>query len=353
MKILILGGTGPMGTYLTKILQTRAQEIIVTSRTARPADGNIRFIQGNAKDASFLKPLLDEHWDAIIDFMVYSTGEFQLRSEAILAATRQYCYLSSARVYANSGEALTEDSPRLLDVSSDEAYLATDEYALAKARQENRLFQHKQKNWTIIRPYITYGPHRLQLGVLEKEAWLYRALRGRKIVFTDAIATRTTTMTHGHDVAQGIASLIGQSGALGQAFHITGNDHATWETILNHYLQGMAESNVTASVCHIELERFLRCHGGRYQVIYDRLYDRVFDNTRISQFTDVALFCPIKDGLIECLKKFLIKPAFSPINWAMEAAKDRATNEIIQFKEITHFKSLLDYFKTRLIGLSL
>ena len=56
----------------------------------------------------------------------------------------------------------------------DEEYLKTDEYALSKARQEDILHRSGKNNWTVIRPYITYSEIRLQLGVLEKELWLYR-----------------------------------------------------------------------------------------------------------------------------------------------------------------------------------
>ena len=40
-----------------------------------------------------------------------------------------------------------------------------------------------------------------QLGVLEKELWLYRALNGRTIVFSKDIAEKSTTLTYGYDVA--------------------------------------------------------------------------------------------------------------------------------------------------------
>ena len=71
--------------------------------------------------------------------MIWSTSDFDKCYEALLAATDQYIYMSSYRVYADS-PLITEDSPRLLDVSDDPEYLATDEYALAKARCENLLF---------------------------------------------------------------------------------------------------------------------------------------------------------------------------------------------------------------------
>ena len=149
----------------------------------------------------FLEQLLEERWDAIIDFMTYGTDEFGSRLEGLLKATHHYLFLSSARVYAEVEGELLEHSPRLCEVSSDPVFLESAEYAMEKARQEDLLRSASRKNWTIIRPYITYGEKRLQLGTLEKESWLYRALHGRSIVFPKELAARQTTLTYGYDVA--------------------------------------------------------------------------------------------------------------------------------------------------------
>lgn len=84
----------------------------------------------------------------------------------------------SYRAYADS-PVITEDFPRLLDVIDDSEYLATGEYALAKARCEDMLFDSCKANWTIVRPAITYdGSGRFQLTLHEMDAWLWRVLRG-------------------------------------------------------------------------------------------------------------------------------------------------------------------------------
>lgn len=88
----------------------------------------------------FLQPLLQkEKWNAIVDFMIYSTNDFEERYNQLLDSTTQYVYISSARVYAPNDGLITEDSPRILDICKDQDYLATDEYALTKARLENIL----------------------------------------------------------------------------------------------------------------------------------------------------------------------------------------------------------------------
>lgn len=140
MNILVLGGTGAMGVHLVELLSQRGDAVWVTSRRERPSRKNVTYVRGDAHDNDFLQTLLDSRrWDAIVDFMVYRTDEFRHRMPQLLAATAQYVFLSSSRVYADSAEPITENSPRLLDVSTDAAYLKTDEYALAKARQENAL----------------------------------------------------------------------------------------------------------------------------------------------------------------------------------------------------------------------
>ena len=150
MRVLLLGGTGAMGVPLMHLLDEYGHNVVVTSRREQQPYGNVKFIIGDAKDYAFFDSVVKEHYDAIIDFMVYHSDHFEQRLPKFLMNTDQYFFFSSSRVYADSIEPLTENSPRLLDVCKDESYLATDEYALAKAREENLLFRAEKRNWTII-----------------------------------------------------------------------------------------------------------------------------------------------------------------------------------------------------------
>jgi nucleoside-diphosphate-sugar epimerase len=351
MKVLALGGTGAMGMHLVQLLAKNGIETVVTSRKYRSSERNVRYIQGNAHDIEFLKSVLNQHWDAIVDFMVYTTPSFSERIDLLLDATSQYVYLSSARVYANSEKPITEDSSRLLEVSNDKEFLATEEYALAKARQEDILQKARKKNWTIIRPYITYSESRLQLGVLEKEGWLYRALHGRTIIFSNRIISKISTFTYGYDVAKGIESIIGHSNSKGKAFHITGNDSCTWDRILTVYLDVLENYlGYRPKVLLTNFDNYFNIHPAKYQIIYDRFYNREFDNYKISKFVDTNEFKPIEDGLKNCLVEFLRNPRFKAINWKREALKDKQTKEHTPLIEIPGTKNKLRYLKNRYIG---
>lgn len=348
MKVLVLGGTGAMGSHLIQLLSDDGVETVVTSRTAHNPVGNIRYIKGDASSLEFLKSILTEKWDTIVDFMVYSTISFQERVNLLLDATSQYIFLSSARVYADSQQPITENSPRLLDVSQDAEFLSTDEYSLTKARQENILLKSGRKNWTIIRPYITYSETRLQLGVLEKEEWLYRALHGRTIVFSKDIDSRKTTLTYGLDVSRGIFATIGVPSAFGEVFHITKSDPNTWHEILTIYLKVLSGYlGDQPKVLLQDIDKFLEIKPAKYQVLYDRLLNRSFDSSKIDRYISINNFISIEAGLENCLKEFLKSPVFGEIDWKIEAKKDKQTGEYTPLKEIPSIKYKVKYLAFR------
>lgn len=348
MKVLLLGGTGAIGNHLTTLLLKKGDKVVVTSRNQNMSNELVEYRQGNAKDLYFLNSILKEKWDVIVDFMVYSTTEFKERVDLLLDSTKHYIFLSSARVYNNNREALTEESPRLLDTSDDSNFLATDEYSLSKARQENIICSSGKKNWTIIRPYITYSETRLQLGTLEKEDWLYRALKGRTIVFSKDMSNRLTTMTYALDVASGIISIIKNENSFGEIYHITNEYPCTWNDILNAYLEVLEEKlGYRPKVIYQELDDFFKWNPGKYQILYDRLFDRKFNNKKVNQFINTEEFVKVKEGLRKCLKEFLLKPEFKNINWGREAIKDRYTKERTPLREITSFKQKIKYIVLR------
>ena len=272
----------------------------------------------------------------------------------LLESTEQYVFLSSARVYAdNHGNPITEESQRILDTTTDQKYIESDEYALSKARQEDCLRKSTRKNWTIIRPYITYNDERLQLGVLEKERWLYRALRGRTIVFQKDIAAKVTTMTFGHDVALGMADIVGNPKAYGEVFQIAGADALDWMSILEIYLDVLEtlfgrRPDVFWEKDAKQMSNVLEC---QYQVKYDRLFERRFDSQKIDGIRGKQyLYVPIRQGLEECLCKFVTqKKKFRSIDWKWEAYADRLVGEYTPLQEINSAKGIACYMLWRYI----
>jgi nucleoside-diphosphate-sugar epimerase len=353
-KALLLGGTGAMGLSLSRLLSDAEWDVSVTSRSPRTSSEGIRYLQGNATDQQFLTRLLSEQWDLIVDFMVYTTEQFETRCQQLLESTSHYLFLSSARVYADSAAPITEESLRLLDTCSDQAYLSIDEYALSKARQENFLQSASRKNWTIIRPYITYARDRLQLGTLEKESWLYRALRGRSIVFPSALLDRVTTLTSGEDVAKAIALLSGRIETQAQVFQITSSETKTWREILQVYTSCLQQTmGLTPKTKFVALEDFERDSLRIPQIQYDRMFNRAFNPAKLWKFLSPFPFQSPETGLSSCLSDFLQRPAFQEIDWRTEARRDRLTGEVAAWQEFKNAKTYLKYLLMRFVARSI
>lgn len=332
MKVLVLGGTGAMGQPLIKQLSLQGDDVYITSRLKHESNDNIHFIQGDAHDLQFIKQQLRTEYDVIVDFMIYGTETFKERAKFYLNATGQYMFLSSARVYAQSKEPIKEDSPRLLDVCKDKDYLRTDEYALAKARSEDILFNSEKNNWTIIRPYITYNIKRLQLGGMELVMWLNAVLAGKPLVLPKDVGRKETTMTYGNDVSRAMSMLMGNKDALGEVFHITGTDHMRWNDVASVYLKSIEEftgirPELFTPQDSTELSAVL---GNSSQIKYDRSYDRLFDNSKLMRVCGNAFsFTPMQDGLKACIQDYLKLPEEQKINErnvTYEAWLDRFTN---------------------------
>lgn len=338
-NILLLGGTGAIGASLVNVLNKKADtHVFVTSRYYHENYDNVFFLYGNARDAQWLQKVLrSRRWDAIVDFMFYETKEFESRITDLLGSTNQYIFLSSSRVYADCADSpIREDTPRLLDVSNDKEFLQLEVYALDKARQENLLINTKKNNWTIIRPYLTFGGDRLQLGVMETAGWLVPALNGRPIVFSRDMAECYTTMTSGFAVAKGIASLLMRHEAMGEVFNIVSSKSYLWEEILHWYMDAYKEVKGVLPEVFMINNWDLHLGGDDYQLKYDRLFNRSFDNRKICEFVSAETFDTVKDDLCNCAKAFIKSyvPDVSDLDPKKEFHRGVLTGKFLPIKHV-------------------
>lgn len=341
--VLLLGGTGAMGANLVDLLShQQGVHVVVTSRRDRKSFDNVEYRCGDAHDTTWLQEILEENkWDAIVDFMVYTTEEFSNRIDLLLESTKQYIFISSSRVYADAkGKLITEESPRLLDVCSDKRYLQTDDYALTKARQEDMLLHHQRKNWTIIRPYLTFSKNRLQLGVMEKEHWLIPALNKRTIVFSKDIAQHYTTMTDGKVVAKCITAILFRTEAYGEIFHVASSETHRWSEILTWYIDAVREVKGYKPDVYLTDQWNSTFGGGEYEFLYDRLFDRHFDNSKICRFISKEEFTSMEDSLKNAVKAFAIsyQPNYRDLDQNIEYTRGRLTKNFLPLKQITGMK---------------
>lgn len=341
-KVLIIGGTGHMGVYLCGILADMGYEVVCTSRKRYGVDNGVRYRCGDGLDIGFISQTIEiEKPDAIVDFMHYSTEQFRERFQLLLSKTKQYLFLSSYRVYADESP-LKEDSPQLLDTLKDADYLRTDEYALAKSRQESLLRKSGYKNWTILRPSIIYSHECFKLGCLEANIVCYRALRGLPIVIPKEMLAKRTALTWGKDAALLIARLVLNEKAMGEDFIVSSSEHLTWSDVVKVY-----SDVIGLRINYVSLEQYCGLCN-RYQVLYDRMFDRCVDNSKIldATLTKHSELIPLKEGLSSELKQFARFPHYRGINIKQNAIIDKLCGTVIPLNELP-FKLRILYYKEK------
>ncbi|MBQ6472227.1 MAG: NAD-dependent epimerase/dehydratase family protein, partial [Victivallales bacterium] len=149
-RILVAGATGAMGQYLVPLLaETGAEITAVALDKCEGAFPNVHSVTGNFRDdEEFRSLVLKEKFDAIVDFMIYPANFGCIRLPECLDTTGHYIYLSSYRIYADCEHPIRETSPRLIDASTDQLLLNSDDYCIFKARGENIIRSFDRKNWT-------------------------------------------------------------------------------------------------------------------------------------------------------------------------------------------------------------
>lgn len=300
-KILVTGGTGAMGVYLIPELLKLGYQVDVISLDDVLSDNpNLQYIKANAKDYTFISEQLKKEYDAVVDFMIYPTkGNFEAFLPLYLKNTQHYIFLSTYRIYANEEHPIKETSPRLLDVTTDPVLLSSGDYCIYKAQAEDYLRNSGFSNWTILRPAITYSKRRFQLVTLESYLLIRRMLEGKTLVLPEYAMNIQATMSWAGDVAQMIARLVLNKDAMGETYSVTTAEHHSWREVAEIYkrIGGL-------KYCTTDTDTFLNVllpgniHA-RQQLIYDRYFDRIMDNSKILNITGMkqSELMPLEKGL--------------------------------------------------------
>ena len=300
-KVLVLGASGAMGKYLVPKLAARGYQVDAVALDDYDFGCPVNQIKAQAKDFAFRTQLLKNNYDGIIDFLTYPSSELVLFLPELLESTEHYIYLSSYRVYDGCDIPITENSSRLLDSSRDVMLKNSDDYSIYKARGENILKSWKRKNWSIIRPTITYSLMRYQLVTLESGTTVARAKLGKTVVLPETAKNVNATMSWAGDVAEMIARLLFNEKALGETFTTSTSEYHTWGEIADYY-----KDICNLKAVWVDKEDYLAILNPypyklsyRWQLEYARLFDREVDNSKVLAVTGLKQedMMPLYDGL--------------------------------------------------------
>ena len=324
MKILLLGGTGAIGHSLFMLLaQDENVEVKITTRQKINDDLKGSYIQGNAKNTDFVEEVLKkDKYDIVVDFMLYTTSEFQERVEMLLQLSGHYVFLSSARVYAETKKLIDEETERLLDISKDKELFEVGEYALTKAAEEDILRRSKHTNWTIIRPY----------KILQRE-----------------IIDKHTSLTSSKDTAAVLRKILFSDRKSCRVFQIANPKAVTWSEVLDIYsdvLEKKTGKKLDTKLISCEDNVIEELFSNKFRIKYDGIVDKHFSDKSIQElfegkfeWTDPSI------GLANCFLEFLDnnKKDFIP-DYCVEGYFDRLTKESEKIRSIPKVKDKVNYF---------
>ena len=226
MRILVIGGTGHVGTYLVPRLIMAGHEVVSVSRQIRKpysynsAWKSVRQIKIDRIEADkkniFGKQICKLSPDAVIDMICFNTESAENLVEALQGRVGHFLLCGTIWVHGYSEEVPTEES---------QCRKPFGDYGIKKAAIESWLLSHSHRTGfpaTILHPGHIVGPGWIPLnpaGNFNPE--VFRKLAEGKEVVLPNMGMETVHHVHADDVAQAFEkALNNRSSALGESFHI-------------------------------------------------------------------------------------------------------------------------------------
>jgi nucleoside-diphosphate-sugar epimerase len=277
MRVLFLGGTGNISTACVERALAHGHQVGILTRGQRPSPFGpwVEVLRGDRDDRASLDKAAAVGWDAVVDFLAYTPAQVESAVEAFTGRTGQYVFIGTAAAY---------DKPNARLPITEEAPLANPfwEYARLKIACEDTVRRaHREQGLpvTIVRPSYTYGPTWIPSGFGGQDYTVVDRMRRGLPVVCHGDGTALWGMTHNSDFAVGLVGLLGNAGAIGEAFHITTDEVLTWDAIYGAIARA---AGVEARLVHVPSALIAALVPDRgASLLGDKAHSSVFDNAKV------------------------------------------------------------------------
>lgn len=276
MKVLFIGGTGIISSACSALAVEQGMDVYLLNRgqtSHRPIPEGAKVLYGNIRDRVSTANALDGHmFDVVIDWVAYTPDHIATDLDVFSGRVGQFIFISSASAYQKPPARLpiTESTPL------DNPFW---QYSRDKIACEAALLDaYRGNNFpvTIVRPSHTYD--RTLLPFHGGYTIIDRIRRGKPLLI-HGDGTSLWTLTHHRDFARAFLGLLGESQAIGEAYHITSDEWLTWNEIAR--LLGNAVG-VEAQLAHVPAETVARFDPGwGDSLLGDKSHCSIFDNSKI------------------------------------------------------------------------
>ena len=299
-RALLIAGGGTLGSYTAEELLRLGHKVDVICLEDKMSNNeNLRFFKATAT-LDFLSELFAEnHYDGIVNFLHFKDFRDYIPYHELLSQnTEHLIFLSSYRVYADLQHPITESAPQLIDVVTDDPEFHEKEtYALSKSRAERFLADNPYpKNWTVVRPVISFSDRRLDVIMTTKNTVVEAARDGKTVRLPIEAKNLTAGLDWAGNSGKLIANLLFKKKCIGEAYTVSTAQGLTWGEVADIY----------TSVLGVRFE-WVPADFSRdtWHWKYDRAYDRPVDNSKVLAATGLkpSDFKSIGEGIIIELKK--------------------------------------------------
>ncbi|MET7395749.1 SDR family oxidoreductase [Dactylosporangium sp. NPDC005572] len=295
MRVLFIGGSGIISSACSRLAVERGIDLYVLNRGVnrdRPLPEGARLLQADIRDPQSVRDALAGlTFDAVVDWVAFTPEHVHTDIELFRGRTGQYVFISSASAYQTP-------PARLPVVESSPLRNPFWQYSRDKIACEDLLVKvYRDKGFpaTIIRPSHTYD----RTLVPFDGGWtvLGRMRQGKEVV-VHGDGTSLWTLTHHEDFAKAFVPLLGHPRAIGDVFHITGDDVLTWNQIAEHLAAALG---VTAKLVHVPSDAIAAADPEwGAGMLGDKAHSMVFDNSKVRQLVpDFVATIPFHQGARE------------------------------------------------------
>ena len=174
-------------------------------------------------------------------------------------------------------------------------------------------------------PTLTGGKDPKQAKKVELDGWDYpKHLAGRAFsVVVHGDGTSLWTLTHHTDFAKGFVGLMGNSHAIGDAFHITSDEWLNWNQIYEMFAHAAGVTN--PELVHIPSE-LINAYDANLGagLLGDKAASMIFDNSKVKRLVpDFVCTTPFSRGAEEVMKWHDADPARQALDPRMDQLFER------------------------------
>lgn len=305
-SVLFIGGSGIISAACVREAVEQGFDVTVLNRGTtdkRPIPESVTRLQADVSDRTALEAAIgDQRWDVVIDFVAFTPDQVQRDIDVFTGRTNQYAFISSASAYQTPATHLpiTESTPLKNPFWQYSRDKIACEDLLTKAYREDDF------PMTIIRPSHTYD----ETLVPFSGGWtVLGRMRAGKPIVVCGDGSSLWTITHARDFAVGFVGLLDRAEAIGEAFHITGDEAPTWDRIAHELAAAAGVEDL--QIVHVPSDAIdaLDAEWGA-SLLGDKANTSVFDNTKVQTLVpEFAQTTSIRQGAREIVAWFDADPS--------------------------------------------